>query len=684
MRIKEVVQRTGLTEKTIRYYESCGLVIPDLEERNGRLWRDYTNEHVRKLSAVATLRRASFQVEEIATLMDSPGSIPEILKAVRTRTEESWAALGELRERLRQEELKAAPDIYALASKLDKAASGLSLPVEDLAAGVTEERKLPVHRKIKRVAKARSLSAVLARKLVLTMAGLWILTSLALIFAFADDLQRQGKEAVSTVLEDVLRDYGAEYRRLENGEHESLLISLPEPHFTPKLNFPLLKHHEMNVLPAALIIDETLLIAAYDGFDIGSLGYFDTSLTVREGKLFLNYTLSPLGNLSPDEYESYTASLKTGNAAIANPGQRFRANSRQRDSYPDFRLSAVQEAGDASGIPNPFLTFSTAPLRKGSFPSAEIPGDFPGMEGYDPLQPTAAGNQTPISLLDGIESGILHFDSDGLLQSSQIRGLWIRDESGSKQAFILAAYGWSPLLEVVRALPAVLMLSFLLYQLLGAFIWFSFQRSLIQPMLQRAAAMIEKPIVVSCLEYDYQVPYVELRKTMSADLLRCQMQQAAASAASAAKYPIDECPRLLSELERAEGTLLPILLDRGQKITREFHADGQISAKPEQLQDALLALFREVIDFTEQNEKMRIHTMELSGFLMTEIAVNCKRHMKAQKYAHMWDGIYRSPADGNAPGAKLRRAMCQIPGSFAAVSKTRQGLALTLGLPLAG
>ena len=69
MRIKEAARRTGLTEKTIRYYENRGLVIPDKEERNGRVWRDYTEEQIQMLRAVATLRRAFFHVEEIAGIL---------------------------------------------------------------------------------------------------------------------------------------------------------------------------------------------------------------------------------------------------------------------------------------------------------------------------------------------------------------------------------------------------------------------------------------------------------------------------------------------------------------------------------------------------------------------------------------------------------------------------------------
>lgn len=132
MRIKEAARRTGLTEKTIRYYENRGLVLPDMEERNGRLWRDYTEEHVALLAAVATLRRAQFHVEEIDAILADPDSIPVVLAEVRERVEETYATLGKLREELKREEVRAAPDLLSLAEKLQEAASPLPLPPQDL------------------------------------------------------------------------------------------------------------------------------------------------------------------------------------------------------------------------------------------------------------------------------------------------------------------------------------------------------------------------------------------------------------------------------------------------------------------------------------------------------------------------------------------------------------------------
>lgn len=44
MTIKEAAAKTGLTEKTIRYYEAQGLIHPAMEEKNGRNFRTYTEK----------------------------------------------------------------------------------------------------------------------------------------------------------------------------------------------------------------------------------------------------------------------------------------------------------------------------------------------------------------------------------------------------------------------------------------------------------------------------------------------------------------------------------------------------------------------------------------------------------------------------------------------------------------
>ncbi len=132
MRIKEAARRTGLTEKTIRYYENRGLVLPDTEERNGRTWRDYTEDHIRLLEAVAILRRAQFHVEEIDAILADPGSIPEVLDEVGRRVEKTYETLGRLRSELKRREVQGAPDMLTLAEELKETVRPLPLPPQDM------------------------------------------------------------------------------------------------------------------------------------------------------------------------------------------------------------------------------------------------------------------------------------------------------------------------------------------------------------------------------------------------------------------------------------------------------------------------------------------------------------------------------------------------------------------------
>ena len=132
MKIKEAARETGLTEKTIRYYERRGLVVPAARELNGRSFRDYTAEDVEALRTVATLRRARFSVEQIARMQAEPESIPAVLRAYEKNVEEAAAALARLRDLLRREDLSDAADVDELAERLRPATEAIPLPKQDL------------------------------------------------------------------------------------------------------------------------------------------------------------------------------------------------------------------------------------------------------------------------------------------------------------------------------------------------------------------------------------------------------------------------------------------------------------------------------------------------------------------------------------------------------------------------
>ena len=83
MRIKEVEQRTGLTAKAIRLYESKGLLKPARETEND--YRDYTEEDVARLKTIAILRKLDLSVAEIKEWTDGQSGLPDLLHRVSAR-----------------------------------------------------------------------------------------------------------------------------------------------------------------------------------------------------------------------------------------------------------------------------------------------------------------------------------------------------------------------------------------------------------------------------------------------------------------------------------------------------------------------------------------------------------------------------------------------------------------------
>lgn len=77
LKIKEAARICGLTEKAIRFYESKGLIEPDIHiyEQNGRAFRDYDEATVERLKTIAGLRKSFFSVEQIARMLDDPDEV---------------------------------------------------------------------------------------------------------------------------------------------------------------------------------------------------------------------------------------------------------------------------------------------------------------------------------------------------------------------------------------------------------------------------------------------------------------------------------------------------------------------------------------------------------------------------------------------------------------------------------
>jgi DNA-binding transcriptional MerR regulator len=67
MQIKELASRTGISAKTIRFYEERGVIPPSRRLPNG--YRDYGEKDVDRLKLVAGARRLDFSLDDIGEIM---------------------------------------------------------------------------------------------------------------------------------------------------------------------------------------------------------------------------------------------------------------------------------------------------------------------------------------------------------------------------------------------------------------------------------------------------------------------------------------------------------------------------------------------------------------------------------------------------------------------------------------
>ncbi|WP_116049446.1 MerR family transcriptional regulator [Amycolatopsis palatopharyngis] len=103
MQIGEVAERTGLSLRTIRYYEEVGLVVPSARSQGG--FRLYTEPDVTRLGLVKRMKPLGFQLDEMGELLAvldpdsgtgeiSPGRLREFAETAEQRCAELRAKLS--------------------------------------------------------------------------------------------------------------------------------------------------------------------------------------------------------------------------------------------------------------------------------------------------------------------------------------------------------------------------------------------------------------------------------------------------------------------------------------------------------------------------------------------------------------------------------------------------------------
>ncbi|CCN85102.1 HTH-type transcriptional regulator cueR [Vibrio nigripulchritudo SFn27] len=89
MNISKVAELTGLTAKSIRFYESKEITSPALRSANG--YRTYSEKHIEELQLVARARAAGFNLDECKSLLELAFNPSRTSAEVKQKTREKLA-----------------------------------------------------------------------------------------------------------------------------------------------------------------------------------------------------------------------------------------------------------------------------------------------------------------------------------------------------------------------------------------------------------------------------------------------------------------------------------------------------------------------------------------------------------------------------------------------------------------
>jgi DNA-binding transcriptional MerR regulator len=98
-KVGELARASGLTIRTVRYYDQIGLLSPSWRTSGGH--RVYTDDDVRRLYRICLLRRIGMSLEEIARALDDPGwDLEPAMRRHLELVEHRLVVSGRLRQRL--------------------------------------------------------------------------------------------------------------------------------------------------------------------------------------------------------------------------------------------------------------------------------------------------------------------------------------------------------------------------------------------------------------------------------------------------------------------------------------------------------------------------------------------------------------------------------------------------------
>ncbi len=145
MKIKEVIEKTELTDRAIRLYIDEGLVKPNIEESySGRKNIDFSDDDVKRLNNVALLRKAGFSIADIKSIIENEETAKDIVEAFIQQTEQNILHNTQVVEKLKCISFSEEISLETICNSLSETVKETSVPKEDLKPKTSSEaiRKL--------------------------------------------------------------------------------------------------------------------------------------------------------------------------------------------------------------------------------------------------------------------------------------------------------------------------------------------------------------------------------------------------------------------------------------------------------------------------------------------------------------------------------------------------------------
>ena len=132
MKIKEVIEQTGLTDRAVRLYIDSGLLNPSITESySGRKSIDFTETDVQKLQNIALLRKAGFSIESIRGIIENNGT-KDIIEGFIAEAEADISYKTEIVEKLKNISLDDNVTIEEICASLSATVEESEIPSEDV------------------------------------------------------------------------------------------------------------------------------------------------------------------------------------------------------------------------------------------------------------------------------------------------------------------------------------------------------------------------------------------------------------------------------------------------------------------------------------------------------------------------------------------------------------------------